>query len=88
VAVGLRLDWVVPVLGQHTALELADHLGALASRTDILGGHGGHAAQARLADVRVLGTVTAGHADNATRVAADVARTQVGLHLLCVKKNW
>ena len=39
VAVGWRLDWVVVVPGQHTRLELANHLGAFADRAHVLGGH-------------------------------------------------
>ena len=72
-AVGLRLDWVVPVLGQHTALELTDHLRALASRTNILGWDGGHAAHGCLADIRVPGAVTTGHANHATSDTTNVA---------------
>ena len=77
VAVGLRLDWVVAVLGEHATLELADNLGALAGGTDILGGNGRHAAQTRLTDVRV-GDATLGRPDanNAAGGFADMAGTQ------------
>jgi len=88
VAVGLRLDWVVPVLGEHTALELTDNLGALTRGTNVLGGNGRHAAYRRLADVRVPGAVTTGHADDTASDATNVAGTQGRLHLPFIKKNW
>ena len=53
VAVGWRLDWVVVVPSQHTRLEWANHLGAFADRTHILGGYGTHAGRPRLAHVPV-----------------------------------
>jgi len=87
VAVGLGLDRVVPVLGQHTTLELADNLGALTGRTDVLGGNGRHAAQTRLADVRVPGAVTASHSNNAASHAADMTGAQGRLHLPFIKKS-
>jgi len=76
VAVGLRLNRVVPVLGEHTTLEATDNLGALACRTDILGGNGRHAAHARLADVGVGRAILARNADNLASDATDVAGTQ------------
>ena len=54
-----RLDRVVVVASQHTCLELADHLGALADRADILGRHGAHLAHAGLACVSVRRAVLA-----------------------------
>lgn len=48
-----RLHGVVMVASQHPRLEGADHLGALADRTHILGGHWTHAGRPRLARVRV-----------------------------------
>ena len=64
VALGHRLDertatvlgclhGVVVVPSQHTRLEFADHLGAFADRTHVLGGHGTHAGHSRLTGVRV-----------------------------------
>jgi len=57
VAVGLRLDRVIPVASQHTSLEATDHLGALACGADVLGGYGRHTARTRLADIRVGGAI-------------------------------
>ena len=54
-----RLDRVIVVASQHTRLELADHLGALADRTDILGRHGAHLARAGLAGVSVRRAILA-----------------------------
>ena len=53
VAVGGRLDRVVVIMSQHTRLELADHLGALADRPHILGRDWAHPTHASLAGVPV-----------------------------------
>jgi len=73
VAVGLRLDRVVPVASQHTSLEATDHLGALACGADILGGYGRHTARTRLADIGV-GGATFGRPD-----ADNLASTTSGI---------
>jgi len=53
VTVGGGLDGVVVVPGQHTSLELPNHLGTFADRPHILGGYGAHAGHSRLAGIRV-----------------------------------
>jgi len=58
-----RLHGVVVVPGQHTSLERADDLGALADSTHVLGGHGAHAGRSRLARVPVGRAVLATHGD-------------------------
>jgi len=81
VTVGGGLDGVVVVPGQHTSLELPNHLGTFADRTHILGGYGAHAGHSRLAGIRVrLATLPVNC--NALRLAMlNVARTNNGTHL-------
>ena len=82
VAVGGRLHGVVVVPGQHTRLEFADHLGALADRTNILGGHGTHAGHARLACVRVCLAALPVNRDTLRLAVLNVSRSNNGTHLL------
>ena len=87
VAVRGRLDRVVVVPSQHPRLELADHLGALADRTDILGRHGAHLARARLARVSVGRAILTVDPDGLAATANRVSRTDDGTHLLWTKKK-
>lgn len=80
VAVSHRLDRVVPVLGEHTRLELTDNLGALTGRTDILGGRGTHTNNLGLADVRVARAILPTDRDPLARNNAGVTRTYMGVH--------
>jgi len=73
VTVGGRLHGVVVVPGQHTCLELADHLGALADRTHILRGNGAHTRHARLAGVPVGRAVLAVPGDRLASPALNIA---------------
>lgn len=89
VAVRGRLDRVVVVPSQHTGLELADHLGALADRTDILGRHRAHLARARLARVGVGRAILAVDPDGLAAPANRVSRTDDSTHYSGLrKKSW
>ena len=46
VAIRHRLNWVVPVPGQHTFFEFADNLGTFSSRTHVWNGNWAHAGHA------------------------------------------
>ena len=76
------LDGVVMVPGQHTRLELADHLGTLAYRTHILGRHGTHAGHSRLARVRIGLSILAVDRDTLRLTVLNVSRSNNGTHLL------
>jgi len=82
VAIRGRLDRVIVVPSQHTRLELADHLGALADRTDILGRHGAHLARARLAGVPKGRAILAVDRDGLALPVHGVSGTDDGSHLL------
>ena len=82
VAVCGCLDGVVMVPGQHTRLEWANHLGAFADRTHILGGYGTHAARARLARVPVRLSVLPTHGDGLARAVLNVPGPNDRAHLL------
>ena len=80
-AVGHRLDGMVPVFGEHTTLEGADHLGTLAGRTDVLGGRGTHARNFRLAHVRVARAVLSADRNLLAGNNAGVSRAYMSMHL-------
>jgi len=82
VAVGWRLHRVVMVPGQHTRLEWANHLGAFADRTNILGGYGTHAARPRLARVPVRLPVLPTHGDRLARAVLNIAGPNDRTHLI------
>lgn len=73
VAVGHRLDGVVAIHGEHTTLQVSNHLGALADGTNILDWDWTHVGCTRLADKRVLGTITANDADSFASTVLDVS---------------
>jgi len=83
-----RLDRVIVVPSQHTRLELADHLGALADRADILGRHGAHLARARLARVSIGRAILAVDPDGLANATNRVARTDDGSHYSGRRKNY
>ena len=80
VAVGGRLNGVVVVPSQHTRLELADHLGALADRPHVLGGHGAHTGRTRLTGIRVRLTILPVNRDTLRLAVLNVSRPNNGAH--------
>jgi len=87
VTVGGSLDGVVVIPGQHTRLEWANHLGALADRTHVLGGHGAHTGHPRLAGVLVGLAILAVDRDGLSLTVLNITGPNDGTHCVTFSRE-
>jgi len=80
VACSHRLHGVVSILGQHTPLQLTNHLGALTERTHVWCWARSHVRLPSLAHVPVGGTITATHGDHLAGSVLCVSTPEDGTH--------